>query len=166
MAKISYLQVQVRICLSLELEAMEKQLYNLQFRIDYKLLLDVTVVVGLISNNEETAYLQELKNLERWCQESNLLLNVSKTKELIMDSTTQGRSCQTLNNGTPVERVDSFQYLGVHITQDLSWSCHTNTLVKKARQRLYNLRRLRDFKLPSQVLKTFYICTIESTLTK
>ncbi|KAI5086697.1 gastrula zinc finger protein XlCGF28.1-like, partial [Silurus meridionalis] len=103
--------------------------------------------------------------LERWCQESNLLLNVSKTKELIMDSTTQGRSCQTLNNRTPVERVDSFQYLGVHITQDLSWSCHTNTLVKKARQRLYNLRRLRDFKLPSQVLKTFYICTIESTLT-
>ncbi|KAI5103505.1 gastrula zinc finger protein XlCGF28.1-like [Silurus meridionalis] len=133
----------VRICLSLELEAM--------FRIDYKLLLDVTVVVGLISNNEETAYLQELKNLEKWCQENNLLLNVSKIKELIMDSTKQGRSYQLLNiNGTPVERVDSFRYLGVHIKQDLSWSCHTNTLVKKARHRLYHLRRLRDFKLPSQ----------------
>ncbi|KAF7705704.1 gastrula zinc finger protein XlCGF28.1-like, partial [Silurus meridionalis] len=32
-------------------------------------------------------------------------------------------------------------------------------------QRLYHLRRLRDFKLPSQVLKTFYTCTIESVLT-
>ncbi|KAF7711447.1 hypothetical protein HF521_000458, partial [Silurus meridionalis] len=49
--------------------------------------------------------------------------------------------------------------------QDLPWSCHINTLVKKAQQHLYHLRRLRDFKLPSQVLKTFYTCTIESVLT-
>ncbi|KAK3516276.1 hypothetical protein QTP70_008643 [Hemibagrus guttatus] len=47
---------------------------------------------------------------------------------------------------------------------DLLWSCHINTLVKKACQRLYHVRRLRDFKLSSQVLKTFYICTIESVL--
>ncbi|KAI5606542.1 gastrula zinc finger protein XlCGF28.1-like [Silurus asotus] len=128
---------------------------------------DDIVVVGPISNNDEMAYLQEFKNLERWCQENNLLLNVSKTKELIMDlSTKQGRSYQPLNiNGTPVERVDSFRYLGVKITQGLSWSCQTNTLVKKAWQRLYHLRRLMDSKLPSQMLKTFYNCTIESVLT-
>ncbi|KAI5626366.1 gastrula zinc finger protein XlCGF28.1-like [Silurus asotus] len=126
-----------------------------------------TFVVNLISNNDETAYLQGIKNLERWCQENNLLLNISKTKELIVDfSTEQERSYQPLNiNGTPVERVDRFRYIGVHITQDLSWSCRINTLVKKARQRLYHLRRLRDFKLPSQVLRTFYTCTIESVLT-
>ncbi|MFY0323997.1 RNA-directed DNA polymerase, partial [Bacillus sp. YIM B13585] len=46
------------------------------------------VVVGPISNNNETASLQEVKNLERWCQENNLLLNVSKTKELIVDIST------------------------------------------------------------------------------
>ncbi|KAI5107608.1 gastrula zinc finger protein XlCGF28.1-like, partial [Silurus meridionalis] len=133
---------------------------------------DDTSVISLIQDGDdgllyETAYLQEVKNLEGWCQENNLLLNVSKTKELIVDfSTKQERSYQPLNIcGTPVERVDSFRYLGVHITQDLSWSCHINTLVKKARQCLYHLRRLRDFKLPSQVLKTFYTCTIESVLT-
>lgn len=81
-------------------------------------------------------------------------------------STKQEQSYQPLNiNGTPVERVDSLRYLGVYITQDLSWSCHINTRVKKARQHLYYLRRLRDFKLPSQVLKTIYTCTIESVLT-
>ncbi|KAI5092204.1 hypothetical protein C0J45_17835 [Silurus meridionalis] len=95
---------------------------------------DDTVVVGLISNNDETAYRQEVKNLERWCQENNL---------------------------PSFFPVNSFGYLGVHITQDLSWSCHTNTLVKKARPCLYHLRRLRDFKLPSQERKTFYTCTIE-----
>ncbi|KAK1797972.1 hypothetical protein P4O66_000733 [Electrophorus voltai] len=63
-----------------------------------------------------------------------------------------------------VERVDSFRYLGVHISQDLSWCCHTNSLAKKACQHLYHLRRLRDFRLPSKVLRNFYTCTIESIL--
>ncbi|KAK1793744.1 hypothetical protein P4O66_001478 [Electrophorus voltai] len=49
--------------------------------------------------------------------------------------------------------------------KDLSWSRYTNSLAKKARQRLYHLRRLRDFKLPSKVLRNFYTCTIESILT-
>ncbi|KAK1784718.1 hypothetical protein P4O66_003397 [Electrophorus voltai] len=39
--------------------------------------------MGLISDNDERAYLEEIKHLENWCQENNLLLNVSKTKELI-----------------------------------------------------------------------------------
>ncbi|KAK3532248.1 hypothetical protein QTP86_009726 [Hemibagrus guttatus] len=123
---------------------------------------DDTVVVGLISDNNE-----EIRNLENWCQRNNLLLNVSKTKELIVDfSTKQERNYQTpVINESPVERVDSFRYLGVHITQDLSWSCHIDTMVKKARQHLYHLRRLRDFRLPSKVLRNFYTCTMESILT-
>ncbi|KAK1803230.1 hypothetical protein P4O66_021232, partial [Electrophorus voltai] len=103
---------------------------------------DDTIVMGLISDNDERAYLEEIKHLENWCQENNLLLNVSKTKELIVDcSKKQERHYQPVRiSGTTVERVDSFRYLGVHISQDLSWSRHTNSLAKKARQRLYHLR--------------------------
>ncbi|KAK1786183.1 hypothetical protein P4O66_017898 [Electrophorus voltai] len=46
---------------------------------------DDNVVVGLISDSDERAYLEEIKHLENWCQENNLLLHVSKTKELIVD---------------------------------------------------------------------------------
>ncbi|KAK1786581.1 hypothetical protein P4O66_003029 [Electrophorus voltai] len=128
---------------------------------------DDTAVMGLISDNDERAYLEEIKHLENWCQENNLLLNVSKTKELIVDcSRKQEQPYQPVKiSGTTVERVDSFRYLGVHISQDLSWSRHTNSLGKKARQRLYHLRRLRDFRLPSKVLQNFYISIIESILT-
>ncbi|KAK1792162.1 hypothetical protein P4O66_012056, partial [Electrophorus voltai] len=128
---------------------------------------DDTVVMGLISDNDERAYLEEIKHLENWYQENNLLLNVSKTKELIVDcSKKQERHYQPVRiSGTMVERVDSFRYLGVHISQDLSWSRHTNSLAKKARQHLYHLRHLRDFRLPSKVLRNFYTCTIESILT-
>ncbi|KAK1796868.1 hypothetical protein P4O66_000957 [Electrophorus voltai] len=123
--------------------------------------------MGLISDNDERAYLEEIKHLENWCQENNLLLNVSKTKELIVDcSKKQEQHYQPVRiSGTTVERVDSVRYLGVHISQDLSWSRHTNSLAKKAHQRLYHLRRLRDFRLPSKVLRNFYTCTIESILT-
>ncbi|KAK3534809.1 hypothetical protein QTP86_026082 [Hemibagrus guttatus] len=50
---------------------------------------DDTVVVGLISDNNEMAYLEEIRNLESRCQRSNLLLNISKTKELIVDFRTK-----------------------------------------------------------------------------
>ena len=44
-----------------------------------------TAVVGLLTDNDETAYRQEVRELAVWCQDNNLSLNVSKTKELIMD---------------------------------------------------------------------------------
>ncbi|KAK3572871.1 hypothetical protein QTP86_009316 [Hemibagrus guttatus] len=124
-------------------------------------------VVGLISDNNETPYLEEVRNLENWCQRNKLLLNISKAKKLIVDfSTKQERNCQIpVINESPVERVDSFRYLVIHITQNLSWSCHMNTVVKKTRQRLYHLRHLTDFRLPSKVLRNFYSCSIESILT-
>jgi hypothetical protein len=39
-------------------------------------------------------------------------------------------------DGTEVERVESFKFLGVHITNKLSWSKHTKTVVKRAQQHL------------------------------
>ncbi|KAI3359017.1 hypothetical protein L3Q82_015400 [Scortum barcoo] len=38
-------------------------------------------------------------------------------------------------NGTTVERVNSFRFLGVHISEDLTWTHHTDFITKSARQR-------------------------------
>jgi siderophore synthetase component len=46
---------------------------------------DDTTVIGLITDNDETAYREEVRDLAVWCQDSNLSLNVSKTKEMIVD---------------------------------------------------------------------------------
>ncbi len=69
-------------------------------------------------------------------------------------------------SGTPVERVSSFKYLGVNISEDLTWTTHIQTQVKKARQRLYPLWQLRKFRVSPTILKTFYSGTIESVLTQ
>ena len=42
-------------------------------------------MVGLITYNDVTAYKEEVRDLAMWCQDKNLSLNVSKTKELIVD---------------------------------------------------------------------------------
>ena len=44
-----------------------------------------TTVVGLITNNDKTAYMEEVRDLAVWCQDNNLSLNVIKTKEMIVD---------------------------------------------------------------------------------
>ncbi len=48
-------------------------------------LADDTVVLGLVSNNDEAAYLDEVERLTSWCQDNCLSLDVSKTKELMVD---------------------------------------------------------------------------------
>jgi hypothetical protein len=45
---------------------------------------DYTTVVGLITNGDETAH-REVSDLTAWCQDNNFYLNVSRTKELIVD---------------------------------------------------------------------------------
>ena len=67
--------------------------------------------------------------------------------------------------GAEGEQVESFKFLCVHITNKLTWSKHTKTVVKRARQSLFFLRRLKRFGMGPQILKKFYSCTIESILT-
>ncbi|XP_052360410.1 collagen alpha-1(VI) chain-like isoform X2 [Oncorhynchus keta] len=64
-----------------------------------------TTVVGLITNNDETAYREEVRALGLWCQENNLPLNVHKTKEMIVDFRKQQREHSPIHiDGTVVEK--------------------------------------------------------------
>ncbi|KAK3572604.1 hypothetical protein QTP86_000853 [Hemibagrus guttatus] len=77
---------------------------------------DDTTVIGLISDRVE------VQHLVAWCADSNLLLNTSKTKELILDFRREkGRTHYPIHiNGMAVERVSSFKFLGTHISEHLS----------------------------------------------
>ncbi len=85
---------------------------------------DDTVVLGLINNDDEAAYLDEVERLTSWCQDNCLSLNVSKTKELIVDfRKRQQRPYANLKiSGTPVERVSSFKLRVVRLAERISGS--------------------------------------------
>lgn len=49
--------------------------------------------------------------------------------------------------------MDDIRFLDVHITSDLPWSTHTAELVKKAQQRLFNLRTGRSPQLLTDICR-------------
>ncbi|KAI3369319.1 hypothetical protein L3Q82_007573 [Scortum barcoo] len=127
---------------------------------------DTTTIVGLISDNDETHYREEIQHLTQWCSNNNLVLNTSKTKEVIVDYRRSRRTehAPLLIHGEAVERVNNIKFLGIHITSDLTWSMNTAHLVKKAQQRLFFLRKLKRAGLSPQLLTNFNRATIESIL--
>ncbi|KAM7374814.1 hypothetical protein PAMP_007451 [Pampus punctatissimus] len=126
---------------------------------------DDTTVVGLINKNDESNYRDEVSQLAKWCRDNNLSLNVEKTKEIVVDFRRAPTQHHPLTiNGAAVERVSSTRFLGVLITEDLSWSSNTASLTRKAQQRLHFLRRLRRARAPVPILKSFYRGTTESIL--
>jgi hypothetical protein len=61
-----------------------------------------------------------------------------------------------------VEKVERFKFLCVHVTDKLKW--YRDSVVKKAKHSLFNLRRLKEFVLSPKTLTNFYRCTIKSIL--
>ncbi|XP_064788982.1 ectonucleotide pyrophosphatase/phosphodiesterase family member 7-like [Oncorhynchus masou masou] len=55
-----------------------------------------------------------------------------KTKEMIVYLRKQQREHPIHIEGKAAEKVESFMFLGVHITDKLKWSTHTDSVVKKA----------------------------------
>lgn len=58
-----------------------------------------------------------------WCLVNNLLPNIIKTKEVTIDFCKKRVDHATLHiSGDLVDRVTSFTFLEVHISEELNWS--------------------------------------------
>ncbi|KAK3547972.1 hypothetical protein QTP70_001642 [Hemibagrus guttatus] len=111
---------------------------------------DNTTVVGRISNNDESTYREEIQSLSAWCAMNNLTLNARNTKEHIVDfqKSNSTKHSPIYINGSEVESISSFKFLGIHISEDLSWHLNTSTLIRKVQQHLYFLRTLKKRSSP------------------
>ncbi len=124
---------------------------------------DDTTLIGLIQDGDEAAYRQEVKELAVWCILNNLELNTLKTLEMSEDFRRNPPALPTLTiTNRSVTAVESFRFLDTTISQHLKWDNHIESIVKKAQQRFYVLRQLRN--LPQELLKQFYSAIIESVL--
>ena len=93
---------------------------------------DDTVLIGLINKGDDQAYRKEIDLFVSWCDANFLLLNVEKTKELVIDF---GRKKVEVSpvviNGREVEIVQSYKYLGVHLDSKLDWKKNTDSVFKR-----------------------------------
>uniref|UniRef100_A0AAZ3PRG4 Reverse transcriptase domain-containing protein n=1 Tax=Oncorhynchus tshawytscha TaxID=74940 RepID=A0AAZ3PRG4_ONCTS len=78
---------------------------------------DDTTVVGLITDNDETAYREEVRDLAVWCKDNNLSLNTIKKKEMIVDYRKKRTKHAPflIDRSVVEERVESLKCLVVHI---------------------------------------------------
>ena len=128
---------------------------------------DMALVARLKDENSLSVYFDFISKIVNWFHESFLIVNITKTKELCLESKRAAdpsllRPVQIRSE--KVEQVNSFKYLGVTIDDNLTFSNHVSATLKKANQRLYLLRKLRSFNVRSHVLSMVYKSIIESIL--
>ena len=91
-----------------------------------------------------------------------MLLNISKTKELVIGFGRNDSSPVPLRiKGQQVEIVHQYKYLGTILDDKLDWTENSTMLLKKGNQRQYFLKRLKSFRVKPDLLKTFYQATVE-----
>ena len=75
---------------------------------------------------------KELENITLWLKRNKLSLNVQKTKLMVFHrKQKQIKELNIVINGITIERVESFNFLGLIIDEGLSWKKHTDVVRNK-----------------------------------
>jgi hypothetical protein len=128
---------------------------------------DDTALIGRIHDNDESDYRKEIADLVNWCDQNNLSLNVKKTNEMVFDFRKVKNDVSNNDvviNGDVVGRVKNYKYLGTIVDDELKWNENTIALSKKASQRLFFLRKLKEFQVEKTIMSLFYVSVIQSLL--
>ena len=132
-----------------------------ELTLNSKLILyaDDMLLYRVVDNPEELGLLQQdIDTISEWVSTHHLTLNISKTKYMIISRShaitsaprcndtplervrehtvngdlTEGKITSLFLNNDSLEEVTQFKYLGVTITDDLSWSKQVSSVVSKA----------------------------------
>ena len=124
------------------------------------------MLIGLISHDDSSKYVEEINKFATYCKTNFLELDVKKTKEMIIDFIKfNALPDPIIINDYAVERVSTNKYLGVMLNNDPSLSNNTDYIISKLNSRLYCLRKIKKFNANICILKLFYQLVIKSVLT-
>ncbi|KAI4885627.1 hypothetical protein NFI96_005524 [Prochilodus magdalenae] len=124
---------------------------------------DDTAIVACVRGGQEAEYRNLVEDFVAWCHRNNLLLNTSKSKEMVVDFR-RPLTQPVFIEGVEVEMVRTYRYLRLHLDERLDWSANTDILYRKGQSRLYFLRRLGSFNICRKLLQMFYQTVVSSCL--
>ena len=127
---------------------------------------DDTSIQALVSNDTALCnYHSEIERFVEWCDSHYLLLNVSKTKELVFDFRKSGKIHDPIIiKGEEVERVTSYKYLGVVFDENLDWVENSTKVQKKINQRVHFMNKVSKFHIDNKILTLFFESCIMSVM--
>ena len=126
---------------------------------------DDTLIVGNIVNDDSTRYRNVIDVCVDWCTDNKLVLNETKTKELIFDfRRIKAPQEDIVIKNVPVEIVHSFKYLGCIIDDKLTFQQHADYVLKKACQRRFLVYQLYSFNINKTFIALAYSALVRSTL--
>lgn len=125
---------------------------------------DDSVIVSLLKGGE-LDHGPVVNDFVSWCKEFFLELNVSKTKDMIIDfRKTAPIPKLTVIEGTEIDLVENYKYLGTVFDNKLCFQANADAISKKVQQRLYFLRKMNYFNVCTKMMTLFYRTFIESVL--
>lgn len=95
-----------------------------------------------------------LHNVAKWLEANKLILNVDKTKLMVLGTKHMLSKFNNVNlvyNNNVIEKVNEFKYLGVKFDSNMSWSSHFDYLSGNISKRIGIIRRVKHF-LPHHTL--------------
>ena len=97
----------------------------------------------MYKDGREDEYRAVVEDFVEWAGRNHLLLNVAKTREMVVDFRRKTTAPQPLRVlGEEVNMVEEYKYLGVSIDNRLNWKTNINAVYKKGMRRLFFLRKL------------------------
>lgn len=119
---------------------------------------DTAVYLTLTSADQSVTLQNDLKLLEKWELEWDMEFNPSKCQVIHVTKRKHPIPTQYYLHGVHLESVSSAKYLGVDISNNLTWDEHINRSTKKANQTLGFLRR--NIKVRSEPIKSIAYQTL------
>ena len=122
------------------------------------LFADDMLLYKIIKSQQDLDQLQsDVNRIQDWVSFNHLTLNPTKCKSMFISR--KRNSIQPLSlhlNGVPLEQVESFKYLGVFLSSDMSWSTHIDSVCSKARKLVGLLYRRFSAEVDSHSLLEMY----------
>ena len=136
---------------------------NLPFSKDSHLMMyaDDLLLFKPISCQQDLSTFQcDVNLISQWTLQNHLSLNCNKTKYMLISRSRPG-SCSYFNSpiyvyNNQIERIHQYKYLGVWISDDLTWSKHIESVCNRSRRLLgYIFRTFSPHCSPDSILHIY-----------
>ena len=125
---------------------------------------DDTVIIGNIAADADFVnYLDEISRISLLCKSSDLLLNPTKTNEMLFTTQRNPPDFEQLSlDGTVITPSTSVKYLGVTMDNKLRFETHIADKISSAKQRLYLVKQFKFLGASNQFLNQIFSSFVES----